>query len=273
MSFPEGIVPAPIKTVQDSLRIMEPFPLYQGSLTIESDEFTGVECAYEYGVDSFYPVYVRAGKRMLVDSRVRHRLPEEFKAAHDIMYLHDFDGAMSEYELIKYSALTLATLDRLELSGEHVLDLGSADGVLSILAARKGARKVTAVDRDPGMERILRSHMAENGMRYGAIDFHALDICDISALCAKLPLDDITVVVANLGPHYGEAHLAAIALLDHIPNARTFVGGGYTLDGKFSPADALHALGMRGYAKGFLPVVAQKERFGRSPRMAFIVER
>jgi predicted RNA methylase len=51
--------------------------------------------------------------------------------------------------------------------GKRVLESGAGSGVLSILAAKAGARAVYAVERDPAIARFLRKNVKASG--YGAV--------------------------------------------------------------------------------------------------------
>lgn len=60
--------------------------------------------------------------------------------------------------------LMLHYLLDMDLGGKPVLDMGSGTGVLAILAARRGARPVLAVDIDPWSAENCRENAARNGV-------------------------------------------------------------------------------------------------------------
>lgn len=62
------------------------------------------------------------------------------------------------------TAMCLEWLDAHELSGMTVLDFGCGSGVLSIAAAKLGARHVWAVDHDPQALEATQSNAAKNGV-------------------------------------------------------------------------------------------------------------
>ena len=59
--------------------------------------------------------------------------------------------------------LMLSALLEFDLQGKSVLDMGAGTGVLAILAAKKGAQPVLAVDNDPGAVASCRENADANG--------------------------------------------------------------------------------------------------------------
>jgi ribosomal protein L11 methyltransferase len=71
------------------------------------------------------------------------------------------------------TALCLEALDRLDLEGRALADVGCGSGVLAIAAARRGAH-VVAVDLDPDAVAVTRENAARNGVevdaRHGGVE-------------------------------------------------------------------------------------------------------
>lgn len=65
--------------------------------------------------------------------------------------------------------MCLRALERVIEGGEHVLDLGSGSGILSVAALRLGAKDAIGVDIDPQAEHIAAENAALNG--FGAERF------------------------------------------------------------------------------------------------------
>ncbi len=85
------------------------------------------------------------------------------------------------------TALCLEWLDSAALNGLEVIDYGCGSGILSIAAARLGARSVTAVDLDPQALIATRDNAARNG------------IADrIATQTPEDPLGQADVLVANI---------------------------------------------------------------------------
>jgi ribosomal protein L11 methyltransferase len=85
------------------------------------------------------------------------------------------------------TTLCLEALERLELDGATVADVGCGTGVLAIAAARRGAGPVLAVDVDPDAVEVTRANAARN---------HA-EVTARTGSVAALP-GPVDVVVANL---------------------------------------------------------------------------
>ena len=78
------------------------------------------------------------------------------------------------------------------LTGSSVLDIGSGSGVLSVAAARLGARHVVAVDVDEEAVAVTATNAERNGVRpVLTIVAGGVDVVD--------PSSRFDVVVANLG--------------------------------------------------------------------------
>ena len=104
--------------------------------------------------------------------------------------------------------LCLAALQRLEVAGRSVLDVGTGSGVLAIAASRLGAAEATGIDDDPDAIQAAWENLALNpGARVSLIvgDFRAQ---------AVTPAD---IVLANIT---GGLLIAAVDRLRPLVNAR-----------------------------------------------------
>ena len=89
--------------------------------------------------------------------------------------------------------LCLRALQRLDLAGRTVLDLGTGSSVLAIAAIRLGAARAAGVDCDPDALGAARENLGLNGVE----DRVTLHRADLAALRAA-PLAPADVVLANL---------------------------------------------------------------------------
>ena len=101
--------------------------------------------------------------------------------------------------------LMLRYLLDMDLQGKSLLDMGSGTGVLAILAARRGARPVLAVDIDPWSAENCRENAARNGVSEieavlgdaGAIRGKEFD-CILANINKNILLEDLPRYAASL---------------------------------------------------------------------------
>jgi ribosomal protein L11 methyltransferase len=133
--------------------------------------------------------------------------------------------------------LCLRLLQRLELRGARVLDIGTGSGVLALAAWKLGAADVVAIDNDPDALDNARANIARNGAG-PAIDIIRDDL-------DGLRIQRADVVLANL---------TGAVLVRYAAELRALVGdGGYLADSGFSPDDV--AVILRAFAG--LTVISQ----------------
>jgi ribosomal protein L11 methyltransferase len=155
------------------------------------------------------------------------------------------------------TALCLEALDRLDLTGASVADVGCGTGVLAIAAARLGAAAVLAVDLDPDAVAVTRANaernQAEVTARVGSVD--------------TLP-GTVDVVVANLVTDV----LVGLAPALVAATRRTLVVSGIAAERADLVVAALQAAGARIERReerdGWIVLVARPAAGGRSSQPA-----
>jgi ribosomal protein L11 methyltransferase len=118
--------------------------------------------------------------------------------------------------------LCLRMLQRLEVRGARVLDIGTGSGVLALAAWKLGAAEVTAVDNDADALQNARENIARNGAG-PSIDIIHDDLRGLRVERTDIVLANLTGAVLV---RYAEA-LTGLA-----------VDGGYLLLSGFAPQDA-----------------------------------
>lgn len=101
--------------------------------------------------------------------------------------------------------LCLELLQRRNVSGARVIDVGTGSGVLAIAAWRLGAAHVMAIDNDPDALQNARDNAVQNGAG------DAVEIANADLSGASLERADI--VLANLTASVLERHAAALQRL------------------------------------------------------------
>ena len=118
--------------------------------------------------------------------------------------------------------LCLLLMQRLELRGARVLDIGTGSGVLALAAWKLGAGDIAAVDSDPDALDNARDNVARNGAA-GSIDIILDDL-------QGLRVERADAVLANL---------TGAVLVRYADELRSLaVDGGYLILSGFAPQDA-----------------------------------
>lgn len=120
--------------------------------------------------------------------------------------------------------LCLRLLQRRELRGARVIDIGTGSGVLALAAWKLGAGDVIAIDNDPDALDNARDNIARNGGA-GVIDI----ICDDLNTLTLQPAD---IVLANLTAGVLVRYAAALLKLAR-PNGHLILSG-FALDHLFA---------------------------------------
>lgn len=116
--------------------------------------------------------------------------------------------------------LCLRALDRLDLRGRTVIDVGTGSGVLAIAAALRGARQVIALDNDTDALGAARANISRNHVTHIAF----AEIGDVEG--RRLAPGDF--VLANLTMHLLRG--AAVPLAALVAQGGTLVMSGFTHD-------------------------------------------
>jgi hypothetical protein len=198
------------------------------------------------------PIYGRIGEWRFASSDLKAgieelaRDPEELR---NVIYIPDFKSSLTNVteNLAIFAAAAAMGVASVDLEDRVFLDQGSADGILSILALSKGARRAVLIDMDPSMRmKVLRLAQA-NGIDTGRIVFLERDLNDSAELVKELsrlitPEERARMAAAsNIGDHqiypmgtYLNAIEAARAL-----GAQTLISGGHIIPSGLSRADVL----------------------------------
>ena len=94
--------------------------------------------------------------------------------------------------------LCLAALQRLDLRGRRVLDIGTGSGVLALAALRLGAAGVVAIDVDPDALENARGNAALNGSPAG-VEFRQSDFRQETGLAGDVVLANLTGAMLAAG--------------------------------------------------------------------------
>ena len=96
------------------------------------------------------------------------------------------------------TALCLEELEKLDVNGENVLDMGCGSGILGIGAYKLGASHIDAVDIDMVAARIAEENALKNGLPKNAIDVVCGNVLDDIDLWNKYSNEKYGVILANI---------------------------------------------------------------------------
>ena len=125
--------------------------------------------------------------------------------------------------------LCLELLQKQDLDGLRVIDVGTGSGVLALAAWKLGATRVAAIDNDPDALENARDNVQRNG------GDHAITIREIDLTAASLEPADL--VIANLTGALLQRHAASLRRLTR-PQG-TIIVSGFTVDEADDVSDAL----------------------------------
>jgi ribosomal protein L11 methyltransferase len=150
--------------------------------------------------------------------------------------------------------LCLQLMQRLDMAGARVMDVGTGSGVLALAAWKLGAARVIAVDHDPDALQNARDNIARNGGA-GSIEVVQADLSTLTA-------DPVDVVLANLTAVVLQRHAAVLRRMRSADLPRE--GGSHDTRGE--PADG------RIVVSGFSPeeIDDVAGAFGLAPRVTAV---
>ncbi len=96
------------------------------------------------------------------------------------------------------TALCLEELEKRDIAGKDVLDMGCGSGILGIAALKLGAKHVDAVDIDMVATRIAGENAEKNGIPEGLMDIYCGNILTDGTLCESLAQNSYSLILANI---------------------------------------------------------------------------
>lgn len=96
------------------------------------------------------------------------------------------------------TALCLEELEKQDIAGKDVLDMGCGSGILGIAALKLGAKHVDAVDIDMVATHIAGENAEKNGIPEGLMDIYCGNILTDGTLCESLAQNSYSLILANI---------------------------------------------------------------------------
>ena len=193
--------------------VIEDFPLPDTEITYIIKVAEDKDWNAEWEKNSFQPVVI--GEQCVIHSTFHTDYP---KAEYDIVINPQMAFGTGHHGT---TASIIQELLEADLKGKTVLDMGCGTSILSILACKRGAKAVTAIDIDDWCVNNSRDNIALNG-----ISNITVELGDASSLKGRLPFD---VVMANINRNILLADMESYVSVMH-PGSEIYLSGFYVED-------------------------------------------
>ena len=190
------------------------FPLPDTEIAYEIKEAEDKDWNEEWEKNFFQPIVI--GNRCVIHSTFHKDIPQ---MEYDILINPQMSFGTGHHETTN---LIVCRLLETELTGKCVLDMGCGTSILAILAAKRGASPITAIDIDDWCV----SNSADN-IRLNGIDCITVRLGDADLLRTERPTFDL--IIANINRNILTADMDAYAACMKT-GSRIFLSGFYVDD-------------------------------------------
>ena len=190
------------------------FPLPDISINYNALEQEDKDWNEEWEKNFFQPIVI--GDRCVIHSTFHKDIPS---MEYDILINPQMSFGTGHHETTN---LIVSRLLKTELTGKCVLDMGCGTSILAILAAKRGASPITAIDIDDWCV----SNSADN-IRLNGIDCITVRLGDADLLRSERPSFDL--IIANINRNILTTDMDAYAAC-MITGSRIFLSGFYVDD-------------------------------------------
>ncbi len=194
--------------------IISDFPMSDTTITYTVQEQEDKDWNEEWEKNFFQPIII--GNRCVIHSTFHKDIPE---MEYDILINPQMSFGTGHHETTN---LIVSRLLETELKGKSVLDMGCGTSILAILAAKRGASPITAIDIDDWCV----SNSADN-INLNGIDCITVRLGDADFLRNECPTFDL--IIANINRNILTADMDAYAGCMK-SGSRIFLSGFYVDD-------------------------------------------
>ena len=226
--------------------IISDFPMSDTTITYTVQEQEDKDWNEEWEKNFFQPIII--GNRCVIHSTFHKDIPE---MEYDILINPQMSFGTGHHETTN---LIVSRLLETELKGKSVLDMGCGTSILAILAAKRGASPITAIDIDDWCV----SNSADN-INLNGIDCITVRLGDADFLRNECPTFDL--IIANINRNILTADMDAYAGCMK-SGSRIFLSGFYVDDiPAIQESLTLNGLSFVGYYENnrWAMVVAEKK--------------
>ena len=193
--------------------IIASFPLPDVSIAYTSQEQEDKDWNEEWEKNFFQPIVI--GNRCVIHSTFHKDIPP---MEYDILINPQMSFGTGHHET---TSLIVSRLLETELTGKSVLDMGCGTSILAILAAKRGASPITAIDIDDWCVNNSRDNITLNNIHNIKVE-----LGDANLLKGKEPFD---VIIANINRNIMLADMPQYAACMH-PGSELYMSGFYVQD-------------------------------------------
>jgi len=194
--------------------IIADFPLPDITIAYTAQEQEDKDWNEEWEKNFFQPIVI--GNRCVIHSTFHKDIPQ---MEYDILINPQMSFGTGHHETTN---LIVSRLLETELEGKSVLDMGCGTSILAILAAKRGASPITAIDIDDWCV----SNSTDN-IRLNNIDCINVRLGNADVLRTERPAFDL--IIANINRNILTTDMDAYALCMN-PGSRIFLSGFYVDD-------------------------------------------
>ena len=194
--------------------IIDEFPIPDVTITYTAQEQEDKDWNEEWEKNFFQPIVI--GNRCVIHSTFHKDIPP---MEYDILINPQMSFGTGHHETTN---LLVSRLLETELEGKSVLDMGCGTSILAILAAKRGASPITAIDIDDWCV----SNSTDN-IRLNHIDCINVRLGDADVLRTERPTFDL--IIANINRNILTTDMDAYAACMK-PGSRIFLSGFYVDD-------------------------------------------
>jgi len=206
--------------------------------------------------------FVRIGSVFILNEENYYRLSDGLRERirSNVIVMKDLSKSdlVSIDAMKNYTVATIITMLNSDIKGKRVIDVGAGDGILSLVAARLGAKEVVLIENDPEALELARANIDSYGNEHDKKDRFIVipeDLKGTDNIISQLPATDTdTVLISSIGtwPNYpGVTNSTSLALIPGIERSGSFVAtvilGGYDLGREGIDSGDLYALDYYGF--------------------------
>ncbi|MFH1847836.1 MAG: glycosyltransferase [Candidatus Omnitrophota bacterium] len=189
--------------------------------------------------------FLRIGHLFFIDDDEYRKLSPGLKNAigANAIRIKDFKtSTLNNVRHWRYTMSAIIAMLNSDITGKYVIDAGAGDGMLSLVAARLGARSVHLVEFKEEKLNQARTNLELNGI--GNYSLLNEDLRNTEEIARKIQTDgEETAIVSNIGTWmglYDVTNQDSMQLMRFVPNVTLFIAGGYTAPSIFSRDDRDH---------------------------------